>query len=222
MLKLDPSDLVDMTPFAARGVLEIDLAYAKPHNALFGQAIYRPDARLWLHRDLAQIVVHAAVYCASRHNARFILFDGLRTVEAQAVMLETERVRANPQWLQEPRLLSPPGAGGHPRAMAVDIGLMDADGGLLDMGTAFDFLAQNPHPDHNPAHRAFPRLSAQAAKNRAILDDCMSKAAILSGKDIFPLPQEWWDFRFPVALYESFEPLSDHDLPDAMKMMAPQ
>lgn len=102
---INPADLVDMSAQESAHPYRVEVAYACDDNLLFGQQIYRSDAHLWLHQDLADIVSKAAAdlndqgYC-------LILYDGLRTVDAQAAMLETRAVKENPHWLEEPRLLS--------------------------------------------------------------------------------------------------------------------
>ena len=106
------TDLIDMGAWAARDglPLRVDLVYAQinhPEN-IFGRALYRETARFWLHRDFAAIVADAAKIAYAQREWIFILKDGLRPVEAQAMMQDTAIVKANPQWLIEPRLLSPP------------------------------------------------------------------------------------------------------------------
>lgn len=217
------AELVCLDAHTASAPMRIALDYARPDNLLFGEAIYRSDAQLLLYKDLAAIVIEAA----RRVNTQglcLVVHDGLRTVEAQAKMLQTQRVRDNPQWLQEPRLLSPPGAGGHPRAMAVDVSLESMTGDSLDMGTPFDFLAPDSAVEHNPAHREHPHLSNTSKANRAVLNDAMLGAArdLLQRRAItmplLGLPQEWWDFRAPAEFYEGFAPISDADLPEEMRV----
>lgn len=215
---LDPEALVPMDIFEGDFALRVEVAYARGDNLLFGERVYREDARLWLHEDLAQVVLLAAVLVHETHGFSCVLYDGLRTVEAQEAMLKTRRVADNPQWLEEPRLLSPPGAGAHPRGMAIDIALEDAGGGLIDMGCAFDFLAQDPSPAHNPAHRAYAH-SPQILENREMLDFGMAEAARRLGVALLPLPQEWWDFRLPPESYDIYDPLSDSILPPQMRLM---
>lgn len=219
MKKIDESDLVPMELFAERFPLSVQLAYANdaPPN-IFGQ-IYAIDAHLWLHRDLARIVLLAAKIAHQRSGVSFVLYDGLRTSDAQAKMGNSAVVKANPGWMEEPRLLSPPGAGAHPRGMAIDISLRSADGHLMDMGTDFDYLSENPHPDHNPAHRAYSHLSAEHKANRAVLDEAMAQAANRLNLCLYPLPQEWWDFRMPADIYGVYAPLADADLPPEMRMV---
>lgn len=216
MKKIKPESLVSMDIFEKEGGLRIELAYARSDNLLLGEAVYRPDARLWLHKDLAEIVV-AAAKTVKQQGLLMVVYDGLRTVEAQQKMLETARVKANPQWLREPRLLSSPGMGGHPRGMAVDVAL-ERNGKLLDMGTAFDYLAEKSDPANNPAHRQHPKLSDEARSNRQILDEAMIGAAKALNRPLLALPQEWWDFRLPKEIYEAYAPLSDPDLPPEMRM----
>lgn len=219
MKKIEASDLVLMNDYSSAYPLRINVAYAQPDNLLFGEAIYRRQAGLWLHKDLAQIVLKAAQHCYDRHGYRFILYDGLRTVEAQEKMLRTQRVKDNPHWLDEPRLLSPPGAGAHPRAMAIDVGLMDGQGALVDMGTPFDYLAENPYPQHNPAHRDYKGHNAAIMNARKILDNAMLYAAQDQQRDLFLLPEEWWDFRLPYPVYSAYAPLSEDDILPQQKLL---
>ncbi|MCB1591031.1 MAG: D-Ala-D-Ala dipeptidase [Alphaproteobacteria bacterium] len=220
MKSISPDDLVYFSEVPESSGLVIDLAYAREDNFLFGERIYRQDAVLTLHRFMADIVIRAGRIARERHGLSLIIHDGLRTVDAQARMLETRAVKANPHWVEnEPRLLSPPGAGGHPRGMAVDVTLADLDGEVLDMGTVFDFLAEDPSPLTNPAHREYPQ-SVIAAINRGFLDSIMAEAAHQAGQPLFPLPQEWWDFRLPPEIYEGYAPLSDHDLPETLRLLA--
>jgi D-alanyl-D-alanine dipeptidase len=218
-LTILPADLVAMDTVADETPLRIDLVYAQaahPEN-IFKQALYRPQARLWLHREFAAVVTLAAKRCYKETGLVFVLKDGLRPVEAQTLIRETPIVKANPHWIQDPtRLLSDPGKGGHPRGMAVDVVLETKDGKLVDMGTRFDHLS--PDPAINPARRDFLGISEDAKRNRQILENFMVAAARDLGKPLLPLPSEWWDFRFPGDYSERYAPISDCDLPPDMRM----
>ncbi|MGQ0527411.1 MAG: M15 family metallopeptidase [Alphaproteobacteria bacterium] len=218
--KIQPQDLVAMDEFCAGGPVRIDLSYAKGDNFLFGERVYHPGARLWLYRDLAALVRTAALICHKNHGFIYVLHDGLRTTDAQARMLGTKRVRENPGWLAAPMpLLSSPGQGGHPRGMAIDISLQTGDGESVHMGTVFDFLAQDPSPVANKAHRDHPHLTPEIKSNRVALDESMQAAAAQLNLPLFPLPQEWWDFRFPNDVYEAYAPLAEDDLPEHMRLL---
>ncbi len=198
--------------------IRIDLVYANPNHPenIFGVPVYKTEARFFLYEKLANVVLKGAALAQSRYGWRYVLKDGLRTVEAQTRMLESPIVKANPHWLTEPRLLSPPGQGGHPRAMAVDITLEDYLGQTVDMGTVFDHLSTKP--GENPARRDYEGISSQAKKNRKLFEQTMMDAAVLEKTEILPIPQEWWDYRLPQPVYEAFKPISDSDLPFEMRM----
>jgi D-alanyl-D-alanine dipeptidase len=222
---IDPAELVALDDFTGTHPLKVDLVYAQaghPEN-MFKTSIYRPDAKMWGHREMAAIILSAAELCFKETGWAFAVKDCLRTVEAQELMIETEIVRAHPQWLEEPgRLLSPPGRGGHPRGMAVDIALVDKNGDDIDMGVPFDYLTEDR--SNNPAARDYTQFSDDESRNRRILyhrhvlENSMLRAAQETGRELVPLPQEWWDFRFPHAYTSLFDPLRDADLPPEMRM----
>lgn len=223
MKLIQATDLVDIQVAAdAAGIrLRSDLIYADaghPLNQTFAEAIYSPNAKMWMHKDLAEIVLLAAGR-ANAEGFRFVLTDCLRTTDAQQRMAETKIVQANPHWTAPGpgMLLSPPGFGAHPRAMAVDILLEDREGNAIDMGTALDHFSTDPND--NPAARDYP-FPPNILANRKLLEGLMTGAANDLGKVIVPLASEWWDFRFPADVYEQYAPLSDSDLPDHMKMCA--
>ena len=219
MKKIDPSQLIPMNLFENTAPIRINLAYSIDEAPnIFGE-IYHKNALLWLHEDLASIIVLAAYKCFENTGLNFVLYDGLRTIEAQAKMSEAPIVKANPSWLEPPRLLSPPGAGAHPRGMAIDVSLMDKRGALIDMGTVFDHLSPQSSAEFNPAHRQYVQLSAEAKSNRALLDHSMLEAAEELNLELLPLPQEWWDYRMPENIYKQYAPLSDQDLPPEMRMV---
>ncbi|MBU0800491.1 MAG: D-Ala-D-Ala dipeptidase [Alphaproteobacteria bacterium] len=217
---IDPAALVPMDLFTGDVPLRVDVAYTQDFPKSFCGVLYRPDVRLWLHQDLAAVVVRAAA-AAGKAGLGMILYDGLRTTEAQKLMGESAIVQANPHWLEgDKRMVSPPGKGAHPRAMAIDLTLCDAEGVVLDMGTAFDAMPPNgagPGPETNPAHRDAV-VEAAVKANRDQLTRFMMEAAMGTAQFLMPLPQEWWDYRFMPMTYDVYAPLSDADLPRQMRM----
>lgn len=221
MKSLLPEQFVPLDIYADEFPIRIDLAYAhdRPPN-IFGP-IYHAQARLWIYEPLAQVVLRASRYVYDAYRLYTIVYDSLRTTDAQAAMMSTPIVQAHPQWLEEPnRLLSPPGSGAHPRGMAVDLGLLREGGSLVDMGTVFDHLAEISDAKHNPAHRAYVHLQEDHRKNREILDRAMLEGADHVGIPLHLLESEWWDFRLPRSFYEQYAPLSDADLPPSMRMVS--
>jgi D-alanyl-D-alanine dipeptidase len=219
LTKVNPAELVPLDIFTLNYPIAIDLVYSQknhPEN-IFGK-IYRESARMWLHVDLAAVLVLASRICHKGAGSAVLQAkDGLRTIEAQTLMQRSEIVRKNPHWCEEPnRLLSPPGRGAHPKAMAIDVTVLDKNGDPLEMGTPFDYL--DGDPQKNPAARNFEDLPKSVLKNRKMLEECMLESAQLLEIPLLPLPSEWWDFRMPPQITKTYGPLSDNDLPAQMHM----
>lgn len=214
MNKISPADLVPMDMFVGKEPIIVDLVYAKgdhPRN-IFGEALYHGESRFWAHRDLALITLMTARTLNKDHGYSLELKDCLRTTDAQAAMGETQIVKDNPDWLEEPnRMVSPPGNGAHPRGMAIDVCVIDKDGQEIDLGTPFDDMVPE-------AYRSCDTLSEEIQKQRKILESAFMDSADKLDMEFLPLPAEWWDFRFPSSTYRQYEALSDHDLPPQMQM----
>lgn len=218
--RICPDDLLCFDDVTGRAPIRVDLVYAKPDHKdnIFKTAIYKPEAKIWCHRALFDITLRAAEICYKNTGYLFEIKDALRPYEAQAKMQQTDIVKANPHWCEEPgRLLSPPGRGGHPRGMAIDIILVTEQGAEIDMGTAFDHLTEDRA--NNPAARNYTGFAPEILQNRKILEEAMMTAAAEAEWALLPLPQEWWDFRFMPDYTAHIAPLYDADLPADKKMV---
>lgn len=218
--QIDFKDLVAMDIYEDSHPISIDLMYSDkdhPEN-IFKTALYRKDARLWLHKEFAQVVLRASEIINQEFGGILVLKDGLRTVDAQIAMQNTDIVKKNPQWLEEGplKLLSSPGSGGHPRGMAVDVTVADSAGKEWDMGTSVDHLTTDPND--NPAARNYKNLPEHVLENRKRLQDAFTRAASEFGLEILALPSEWWDFRFPASYSERFAAIYDDDVPANIRM----
>jgi zinc D-Ala-D-Ala dipeptidase len=90
-------------------------------------------------------------------------------------------------WAVKPdsRYVANPAQGSrHNRGAAVDITLVDSNGKELEMPTGFDDFTER-------ASRRYSGASAQAKKNRQLLEDAMKKYGFI------PLATEWWHFDAP-------------------------
>ena len=216
---IDPADLIPMDLFLGREALQVDVMYAGPTS--FCGIVYKPAARLSLHRDMAEVILAASRLIRDRIGGSLDLYDGLRTTTAQAVICNTPIVKTHPHWTEEGplRMFAPPGKGGHPRGMAIDLSVRDAAGALLDMGTIVDALpAGGADRETNPAHRDYSHLIDAVRKNRDILTAALADAAALFGRPLRPLPSEWWDYRFPDEVYLRYHPLADEDVPPTLRL----
>ena len=215
MQKIPPNHLVFFDKLVEIYPLQVDLVYAQPDHAHnhFGP-IYDSSARLIGHRDMAMIICLASVHLHASRGWTMVIKDCLRPIEAQALMIDTDLVRANPHWLVEPRFLSTPGLGGHPRGMAIDVGALDEEDRDVDFGTPFDYFSSSTDVTVNKAHRQYAHLNSEVQKNRIILEHTIVNAGTMLGFEILPLPHEWWDFRFHGQYTNQFEPISDESMPD--------
>jgi zinc D-Ala-D-Ala dipeptidase len=180
--------LVEITP--ERHDVVIALAYATPQN-LTGKPVYR-QPRCYLHPDAEARLVRA-VALARPLGLRLKLFDAFRPAEAQWLLWNA---CPNPDFLADPRRGSP-----HSRGVAVDLGLIDAAGAQLEMGTPFDAFTPL-------SHHANTEIPLAAQRNRFLLLGLMSAA----GWDFYA--NEWWHYQ----LFNSrqYPVLGDGDAPAPM------
>ena len=218
MKLIDPAELIlhliPMDIFVNCEPITIDLVYANanhPRN-IFKTAIYHDKARLWAHCDMALITIMAARKLYKEHHYTLELKDCLRTFEAQEAMQETDIVKANPHWcIGEDRLLAPPGAGAHPRGMAIDACVLDIQNFQIDMGTEFDTMTAQ-------SHRNYIDFPKSVLKNRKILEESFLSSAKQVDLPFIGLQSEWWDYRFSPDYTRLIQPLSDKNLPPQMQM----
>ncbi len=214
MKAISPADLIPMDIFTGREPIKTDLVYAQknhPRN-IFGTELYHNKARLWAHKDIAAITLLTARKLNKEFGYTLEIQDCLRTVDVQEAMQETNIVKAHPEWCMEPdRLLAPPGAGGHPRGMAIDVRILDKDGKEVDMGTPFDFMEES-------SHRNYTGFSKEILENRKTLENAFLDSADKLEFPFIGLSSEWWDFRFPPDYAYQFEPFRDADIPPQMQM----
>lgn len=153
----------------------------------FGLA-YRPEAKLWLHKTLADIAIGAAIQLHQAQGWTTALYDGLRTVDGTYNLYlyapETDIASG---------LLALPGQSAHNKAMAVDSMMYDRNGGEVEMGGHFD------HPDMETNSRAYAgdKIAATAKRNRLIREAAFLRSAFSQGLLIAPLRTEFWDDRLP-------------------------
>lgn len=153
----------------------------------FGLA-YRRNAKFYLHRTLADIVVTAAIHLYQTQRWTTVLYDGLRTVEGAFNLYNF----ATDQDI-ESGLLALPGQSAHNKGLAVDSMMEDADGNEIDMGGHFDHLDM----ETNSRTYAGDKVSAAAKRNRLTREAAFLRGALTQGLLVAPLRNEFWDDRLP-------------------------
>ena len=178
------SDLIEIP---AMDGLRVALVYASPDN-LAGRPVYAPDARCALRPVAADCLVRA-VHAARRTGHGLVVYDAYRPAAAQAAFWRL---------LPDPRYVADASVGSnHTRGVAVDVGLLDADGAVLDMGTGFDDMRDQSHHDRDD-------LPPAAQRNRYLLLGIMLQAGFRS------IPTEWWHYELPDV--QEYALLPENDL----------
>lgn len=154
----------------------IDLRYATADNFM-GKAVYPPDARcLLLESSLKRLEVAAKVL--REQGFRLRLYDCYRP---HRVQYELWKVLPKPGYVADPKTGS-----NHNRGGAVDLSLVQLDGGVVEMPSPYDFFGK-------AAHHAFDGGTAEARRNRQALKAAMTGAGFTIN------PMEWWHYDLPNA-----------------------
>lgn len=169
--------------------LRIALAYATPDN-IAGRPLYAPEARAMLRPEAAECLARA-VLATRQSDLTLVVYDAYRPAAVQQVFWDV---------VQDARYVADPSRGSnHTRGLAVDVGLLEADGRVVDMGAGFDDMHERSHHDRTD-------LPASVQRNRQMLLGIMLHAGFA------PIPNEWWHYELPHALDFSLLP-SDPSVP---------
>lgn len=138
---------------------------------------------------------------------RLLVFDAWRPYAVQKGLYDTyyeQLHKQNPQWsaeklAEETRFyVSPPSTdimnpSVHASGGAVDVTITDADGNMLDMGTAFDDFTSLANT------AAFEQSDNETVRNnRRMLYNCMLAAGFTN------LPSEWWHYDYGNGFWACF------------------
>lgn len=153
------------------------MVYASDSNFTH-QALY-PCTKCLLRPEVATALLKAQEE-ALKNSLRIVIFDCYRPFSVQKHMYE---IVNNPDYVAKPTKGSM-----HNKGCAVDIGLADMKGNLLDMGSKFDEFSEK-------AFFSYSKLTAVQSKNRMFLRDLMKKNSFT------PYEKEWWHFNFNSVSY---------------------
>jgi D-alanyl-D-alanine dipeptidase len=173
-------DYVDLTDL--ENVI-VDLRYSGTNN-LLSRPVYGGYQRVLLHKQAAEMF-HLASRLLKEHypQFRFIVFDALRPQTAQVEFWNL--VKGTPQ---QSYFADPAKGSLHSYGFAIDLGLVDASGAELDMGTPFDDLTPLAEPQKEEAFLASGELKPNQIANRKVLRE------VMEGGGFMQLPHEWWHY----------------------------
>lgn len=176
--------LVDSKKLVSR--LYVDLKYATTDNFL-KRNVYGDLKQCYLQQDAAQMLAKADKSLqAIDKNLHLIAYDCARPRRVQRQMWDV--VKGTPQ---QGYVANPNRRVGsiHNYGCAIDLGLAQADGTALDMGTAFDFFGDLAQPRKEIGYYGKGKLNAKQLGNRLLLRYVMVSAGFI------PISNEWWHFN---------------------------
>ncbi|MDN3919443.1 M15 family metallopeptidase [Roseateles violae] len=165
--------------------ISVELRYATPDNFV-GHDVYGGLDCAWLRREAADALERAAAWLAEKRPGYSLrVLDALRPQRVQEVLWA--ELQGTPLTMY---LANPERGSIHSFGMAVDVTVIDPEGRDVDMGSGFDEMSLNSHPDHEVEHLALGLLQPQHLLERGWLRAAMRHAGFQS------ISTEWWHFDF--------------------------
>lgn len=151
----------------------LDIRYATENN--FTEKQIYDCARCFLRPEVADKLQQFRTRMEEEHNLGIILYDCYRPRPYQQRLWDI---------VPDERFVGNPAKGSmHNRGMAIDIGLIDSKGNILDMGSEFDHFG--PESFHSATN-----ISKEAIDNRKLLKEEMAKFGFM------PITSEWWHYSY--------------------------
>ena len=185
-----------------------NFAVESPHPYAKLGAPYGEKSPYYLRQSLVDTLMSAQEYLQELHSGwKLQIFDAYRPVAVQQFMVDYTFTQAvqdqgltseflSPQqkeaiWQEVYKIwavpsdnpLTPPP---HSTGAAIDVTLVDAQGGIVNMGSPIDELSERSHPDYYA--QAETPASEECHRHRQILNQSMVKAGWRRN------PREWWHF----------------------------
>ena len=184
-LDLSPkSGLVDVKKMIPS--LQLDLRYASENN-FTGTKLYHDLNACVLQKEAAEKLRKAYQLLQQRApGLHFIAYDCLRPRRVQRQMWQVVKGTAQQSYVANP---NKPSGSMHNYGCAIDLGLADAQGQPLDMGTAFDFFGHKAQPRHEMRLYRSHQLSSAQLANRLLLREIMLRVGFVA------ISNEWWHFN---------------------------
>lgn len=163
--------------------IAVDIRYAGTSN-FASRPLYVGLDCAWLRRPAAQGLVRAAHWLeAHRPGYRLLVLDALRPQRVQEAIWRDVAGTPMAAYFAEPVRGSI-----HSFGMAVDVTLLNPEGGECDMGTAYDEMNLRSHPSLETRHLALGQLRAEHLVERGWLYAAMAEGGFQG------IATEWWHF----------------------------
>ena len=181
------SNMVEITHMKG---LRMDLRYASFDNVT-GHDLYCGVQRAFIHRDaLPKLKRSLKLLEKEMPGWTLVIFDAARPLYAQSALKRT--VAGTPY----SNYVSSGVTGGvHNYGLALDLGLADSSGQMVDMGADFDSFERCAGEVGEVDALKSGRLTEQQVNNRKFLRSIMTRAGWV------PLGSEWWHFNAYTRAY---------------------
>lgn len=175
------SNLVEITYM--RGI-RMDLRYATFNNVT-GHDMYCGIQRAFIHKDgLPKLKRALSIIAKELPGYSLVIYDAARPMYAQSVLKQS--VAGTPY----SHFVSSGKTGGlHNYGLALDLGLVDSAGVMVDMGADFDSFERCAGAVGEAEALQSGRLTQMQVDNRNLLRSIMKRAGWVM------LPSEWWHFN---------------------------
>ena len=181
------SNLVEITYMKG---LRMDLRYATFDNVT-GHDLYCGIRRAFVHRDaLPKLKRALALLKKELPGYRIVVFDAARPLYAQGALKRAVAGTPYSNYVSSGKT-----GGLHNYGLALDIGLADSTGAMVDMGADFDSFERCAGEVGEADALKSGRLTQRQVDNRNLLRGIMKRAGWVS------LPSEWWHFNAYTRTY---------------------
>ena len=177
--------LIDVLSIAPS--IKKDIKYSTLDN-FTGKVLYSEDVGVYCIPELARAVAKAQTDLkAVNEELSLVIFDAARPMSVQKEMFELVRGTESEKYIANP--YGEYAGGFHNYGMAVDVGIVDSHGNMLDFGTGYDSFEEIAHSGGEAELVKRGKLHYQAYINRSLLYYVMGKNGML------PYAYEWWHFQ---------------------------
>ncbi len=166
--------------------LLVDLKYSGTDNFM-GENVYEGMQNAYLQEEVARQLVQSQRYLKKiKPGYSLVVFDAARPRRIQQKMWDALNL---PQVEKTKFLANPANGSVHSYGAAVDVGLVDEKGVVLDMGTPFDYFGEKAHPALEEEMLQTGKIKPVHVENRELLRRVMWHGGF------WGIQTEWWHFN---------------------------
>mgnify|MGYP002621892960 CR=1 FL=1 len=169
-----------------RGI-KVMLKYASSDN-FTGINLYKGLTVAYFPEEVAKAIAQAQKYLKADYPYySLVIYDATRPLHIQKILWDSLKVADSLKSLYVTR---PEKISMHNFGAAVDIGIVNADGMAIDMGTEYDFFGEAGYTRNEEMLVKSGKMTYRQKANRELLRSVMKRAGFT------PIETEWWHFNY--------------------------